>query len=323
MGRIKVLKSTELVNNNINDDIYPVTSTQAVYDENNIKLSNILKSINISISAVDNKISNVLNKLIESSKEKEIKPIVGRAISCRAKFGDIYFSRTGVLQIKESELVLGDDGNIIENNYILTSNLARVTTKFEIGFPFLFIIPENWVDIYNRFSIAGFDENSEIYQNEILPLCINASQLCCSTRSPYVTIKYGELVIDKPIPDHVKNYNIFCDDTYNINIQNIKLYKLKKSKGRKKTCRTRWCLNYSGKYRTSFNPKDPHIQSLLQISKYPVRNFGLYKAVPLWRGRKSINEFKFIVRVQFRQTGVGIDKTPRIATGIRCFRYDI
>ena len=182
MGRIKVLKSTELVNSTINDDIYPVTSTQAVYDENNNKLSNILNSINISISAVDNKISNILNKLIESSKENEVKPIVGRAISCRAKFGDIYFNRTGVLQIEESELVLGDKGNIIENNYILTTSLRRVITKFEIGFPFLFIIPENWVDIYNRFAIAGFDKNSEVYKNEILPLCINASQLCCSTR---------------------------------------------------------------------------------------------------------------------------------------------
>ena len=323
MGRIKVLKSTELVNNAINDDIYPVTSTQAVYDENNIKLSNILNSINISISAVDNKISNILNKLIESSKENEIKPIVGRAISCRAKFGDIYFNRTGVLQIKESELVLGDNGNIITNNCILTTNLRRVITHFKIGFPFLFIIPENWVDIYNRFSIAGFDENSEIYQNEILPLCINASQLCCSTRSPYVTIKYGEFVIDKPIPNHVKNYNIFCDDTYSRNIRNIKLYKLKKSKGRKKTCRTRWCLNNSAKYRESFNPKDPNIINLLQTSKYPVRNVGLYKAVPLWRGRKSINEFKFTVRVKFKQYGVGIEKTSRIATGIKCFKYDI
>lgn len=43
MGKIKKILETELVGGTQSTDIYPVTSTKAVYDENNVRLDTILK----------------------------------------------------------------------------------------------------------------------------------------------------------------------------------------------------------------------------------------------------------------------------------------
>ena len=43
MGKIKKILETELVGGTQSTDVYPVTSTKAVYDENNIRLDTILK----------------------------------------------------------------------------------------------------------------------------------------------------------------------------------------------------------------------------------------------------------------------------------------
>ena len=42
MGKIKKILENELVGGTQNTDIYPVTSTKAVYDENNERLDNVL-----------------------------------------------------------------------------------------------------------------------------------------------------------------------------------------------------------------------------------------------------------------------------------------
>lgn len=43
MGKIKKILETELVGDTQSTDVYPVTSTKAVYDENNVRLDTILK----------------------------------------------------------------------------------------------------------------------------------------------------------------------------------------------------------------------------------------------------------------------------------------
>ena len=43
MGKIKKILETELVGGTQSTDVYPVTSTKAVYDENNVRLDTILK----------------------------------------------------------------------------------------------------------------------------------------------------------------------------------------------------------------------------------------------------------------------------------------
>lgn len=45
MGKIKKILETELVGGTQSTDVYPVTSTKAVYDENNVRLDTILKKI--------------------------------------------------------------------------------------------------------------------------------------------------------------------------------------------------------------------------------------------------------------------------------------
>ena len=45
MGKIKKILENELVGGTQNTDVYPVTSTKAVYDENNENLDSILNSI--------------------------------------------------------------------------------------------------------------------------------------------------------------------------------------------------------------------------------------------------------------------------------------
>ena len=43
MGKIKKLLENELVGGTQSTDVYPITSTKAIYDENNIRLDTILK----------------------------------------------------------------------------------------------------------------------------------------------------------------------------------------------------------------------------------------------------------------------------------------
>ena len=42
MGKIRKILETELVGGTQSTDVYPVTSTKAVYDENNVRLDTIL-----------------------------------------------------------------------------------------------------------------------------------------------------------------------------------------------------------------------------------------------------------------------------------------
>ena len=62
MGKIKKLKDVELVGGTEQSDVYPITSTKAIYDENNKRLDNIIAE---------------LQKSADSSLETENKTIVG------------------------------------------------------------------------------------------------------------------------------------------------------------------------------------------------------------------------------------------------------
>lgn len=64
MGRIKKLIETELVGGSSSTDIYPVTSTKAVYDTSNKDLDTILSEIDSRESSLENKTSELeSNKL--------------------------------------------------------------------------------------------------------------------------------------------------------------------------------------------------------------------------------------------------------------------
>ena len=54
MGKIKKILENELVGGTQTTDVYPVTSTKAVYDENNERLDNILGGLRDKIDILKN-----------------------------------------------------------------------------------------------------------------------------------------------------------------------------------------------------------------------------------------------------------------------------
>ena len=78
MGKIKKILETELVGGTQSTDVYPVTSTKAVYDENNVRLDTILKPATKEaaglMSPEDKK--NIDDKLSKSQGGEIKKPIV-------------------------------------------------------------------------------------------------------------------------------------------------------------------------------------------------------------------------------------------------------
>ena len=78
MGKIRKILETELVGGTQSTDVYPVTSTKAVYDENNVRLDTILKPATKEaaglMSPEDKK--NIDDKLSKSQGGEINKPIV-------------------------------------------------------------------------------------------------------------------------------------------------------------------------------------------------------------------------------------------------------
>ena len=318
MGRIKILKSKELVGSTIQDDIYPITSTQAVYDVNNIKLSTILDGIN-------NNISTIVNNLLtpEGEKPSETKKvIVGRAISRKANAGDIYYFSNGCIRIRRSSIAIGEDGNELrdEGGNLIYKKEYKVLTKPQIknqralldiwvSSPCLFIIPENWTSMYETLSRNQFEETSDIY-TEIRSMAIQldtdnkVSNFNCDTTSPYVKVIKGKLVINKDRTPVISG---------EVNIHKYAIYKLKKSRGRHNGV-----LKYLFNKYNTYNPlyynapvlhrKDRRWQRkqknlILYDSHNPSNNryskFGIYKLYPLWRGRKAVNCHKYACRIYY------------------------
>lgn len=318
MGRIKVLKSKELVGSTIQDDIYPITSTQAVYDVNNIKLSTILDGIN-------NNISTIVNNLLtpEGEKPSETKKvIVGRAISRKANVGDIYYFSNGCIRIRRSSIAIGEDGNelrdeggnlIYEKDYkvLIKPQIKdqRALLDIWVSHPCLFTIPENWTSIYETLSRNQFEETSDIY-TEIKSMAIQldtnnkVSNFNCDTTSPYVKVIKGKLVIDKD-----KEPPIYRK----VNIHKYAIYKLKKSRGKHNKGIYRYLFDKYNTYTPLYNDpvlhrKDRHWQRkqknlVLYDEQNPSNNryskFGIYKLYPLWRGRKAVNCYKYACRIYY------------------------
>ncbi len=61
MGKIKKILENELVGGTQTTDVYPVTSTKAVYDENNESLDKILSASDDKLTELDGKIGEILN----------------------------------------------------------------------------------------------------------------------------------------------------------------------------------------------------------------------------------------------------------------------
>ena len=67
MGKIKKILENELIGGTQTTDVYPVTSTKAVYDENNKRLDEILSASTEAIDGVTNKVTELEDKVQENS----------------------------------------------------------------------------------------------------------------------------------------------------------------------------------------------------------------------------------------------------------------
>ena len=70
MGKIKKILENELIGGTQSTDVYPVTSTKAVYDENNKRLDNIIKELDNKVSTQLPKIEEAKNEALKNIKEK-------------------------------------------------------------------------------------------------------------------------------------------------------------------------------------------------------------------------------------------------------------
>lgn len=71
MGKIKKILENELIGGTQTTDVYPVTSTKAVYDENNKRLDNIIKELNNKVSTQLPKIEEAKNEALNNIKKNE------------------------------------------------------------------------------------------------------------------------------------------------------------------------------------------------------------------------------------------------------------
>lgn len=323
MGRIKVLKSEELLNSTYNDDIYPVTSTQAVYDTKNNRLSSILDGINTNISTI-------INKLLtpEGTKPEGVKKvIVGRAISRKAKSGDIYFNSEGNFLLRMSSIMTDDNSEDILDEegkvqYVKLMDPDIKKGRLLLGFttptrwyPSLFIVPENWEELYYNLSKSGFSEDSEYYETLVgciqLLNDIKLKDINYETTSPYVKVIKGKLKIIKGEGFPISNSFVVTPDEF-------ALFKQKKSRGRKPLE-----LHMSNNNIISFVPKNRrwnrfYKTKVFNKSDIKYNSFGLYKIHSLWRKRLSSDYTTFTIRVHYKKET--IDNIKRIIpTGFKMY----
>lgn len=74
MGKIKKLKGTDLIGGVNNEDVYPITSTKAVFDEKNTSLHELLNALESSVETVKETASNntlLVSREVQRAKEAE------------------------------------------------------------------------------------------------------------------------------------------------------------------------------------------------------------------------------------------------------------
>lgn len=76
MGKIKKILENELVGGTQSTDVYPITSTKAVYDENNKSLDNIIKETQETIEAEVARLEETDNEIKEELVSKSEIPLV-------------------------------------------------------------------------------------------------------------------------------------------------------------------------------------------------------------------------------------------------------
>ena len=137
MGKIKKILENELVGGTQGTDVYPVTSTKAVYDENNVRLDTILKPATKEaaglMSPEDKK--NIDDKLSKSEGGEVNKPIVVTNKDSDYKTivnpnGSIYVFNKNTNNNVFS-LINTNNGAIINNNVYAPIRVNRIDALYD------------------------------------------------------------------------------------------------------------------------------------------------------------------------------------------------
>lgn len=140
MGKIKKILENELIGGTQTTDVYPVTSTKAVYDENNERLDNILEASQAKLSELESKVDELENG------EKQVLTFLrgSIAIPCDFKQGHIYkctFARY-IPYASESprSMKVTLKGNDVTDSYIPEENGVHLS----YGDTYYYVSPNNY-----------------------------------------------------------------------------------------------------------------------------------------------------------------------------------
>lgn len=161
MGKIKKILETELVGGTQSTDVYPVTSTKAVYDENNVRLDTILKPATKEaaglMSPEDKK--NIDDKLSKSQGGEINKPIV---VTNRDSNYSVTINPNGTIYIWDKQ----HHNNILNIEHYGYSGGVGISIT---GSPLRLINIES-INAYKDTTFTGFkvSESAYVYANKLI-----------------------------------------------------------------------------------------------------------------------------------------------------------
>lgn len=192
MGKIKKLLENELVGGTQTTDVYPITSTKAVYDENNERLDNIIDRIKGShigyITAFDN-----YNNIVIANGRITFKPI------CDIYYNDKFYRVGSDVESQTIEIPSSGSAVIYLNQdtkkFGITTNQGILGNCIELGRTF----NGELVVIYGKYTYNGLRYNygnpvivdDVNYDNDTSPI----SQKQAILLSNYTTVIRGEVSI--------------------------------------------------------------------------------------------------------------------------------
>ena len=245
--------------------------------------------------------------LYHINKQKPV--IVGRCIPLHPEEGNRYYYADGFLKVKDVNNKLGLYYiNIGVNGLIFTIPKKTTQDYIDLCDALEYLYRDNFPSVYKINQVGISSDILKLFP--IFNACINSNvfNLNSLTRSPYVTIINGELVVDKPLfytsLTSANRFNIYPTPVYYHYSNNFRsLASLNKNAydgiawgEHRKTLK-----GISYKYKYTYRK----IKSQVKLDRILSQNIrGYYKACSIWRGYKiSKNNVLYWKRMNIKHGG--------------------
>lgn len=139
MGKIKKILENELVGGTQTTDVYPVTSTKAVYDENNERLDKILEASQEKLTELEPKVSRNSDNIVNlQQKIDNLQPIVIEGnVTNAPDEEDITTNERDLLKFADRFTEVNQMGyKILRKNKTFEEQVTQTNTIYEIRYPF-------------------------------------------------------------------------------------------------------------------------------------------------------------------------------------------